>query len=244
MPTSPQPVRTRIANLDCLELRLPGDDPGALTALCLHGYGAGMSDLAPLAHEMPLPPGSRWIFPNAPLTVPIGPFWTGSAWFPIDIAALERAMATGSHRDLSGAAPPELGNAREALLALMAAAGGSPSRWVLAGFSQGAMMALEVALHLPIPPAALLLWSGTLLQADIWRAQLPKLAGIPVLQSHGRSDPLLAFEAAERLQALLSEAGCRCEFIGFEGGHEIPRRALERSAALLKGLGAMTGGER
>ncbi len=153
-------------------------------------------------------------------------------------------MATGSHRDLSTAAPPELQSAREALLAVMAEAGGSPARYVLAGFSQGAMTALEVALHLPIAPAALLLWSGTLLQADIWRAQLPKLAGVPVLQSHGRADPLLAYEAAERLQAMLQEAGCRCDFIGFDGGHEIPRRALERSAALLRGLGAGTRGAR
>ena len=45
----------------------------------------------------------------------------------------------------------------------------APGRIVLGGFSQGAMVATDVALRLEEPPAALVVLSGTLLCQDEWR---------------------------------------------------------------------------
>ena len=228
-----QPRRVQIAGLDAIEVVVPGASAGAFTGVILHGYGADMTDLAPLANVMDAPPGTRWIFPNGPLRIPMGPYWTGSAWFPIDVAALESAMSRGAHRDMAEVAPPELPAAREAVLGLIAALGVPLQRLVLGGFSQGAMLATDLALHLPITPAALLLWSGTLLQRELWQALAPKHAGLRFVQSHGRSDALLDYAAAERLHALLTGAGWRGRFVGFGGGHEIPDAAMDASRALL-----------
>ena len=48
------------------------------------------------------------------------------------------------------------------------------------------------------------------------------LAGVPVLMSHGRSDQLLPFSAAETLRDKLRAAGAKVEWLDFLGGHEIP----------------------
>lgn len=242
MPEVGQPKRVRLAGMDAIEVFGPGGGPGepgvgeGPALVILHGYGADMTDLAPLSQVLDGPPGARWVFPNGPISVPLGPYWTGRAWFPIDIAALELAQRRGTHRDLSGAAPPELTAAREAILQLCASLDRPMDQLVLGGFSQGAMVATEVTLHAPQNPAALLIWSGTLLQEAVWRPMAAARAGLRFVQSHGRGDPLLAFEAAERLHALLREAGLLGSFVGFDGAHEIPESALAASSSLLRAV--------
>src|SRR5437763_8486057 len=81
------------------------------------------------------------------------------------------------------------------------------SKLLLGGFSQGAMVTTDVALRLPERPAALAILSGTLLTEDVWRAKAKARAGLPIFQSHGRMDPILRFDAAERLRDLLTETG-------------------------------------
>jgi phospholipase/carboxylesterase len=240
MPAVHEPKRVRLAGLDAIEVFGPGDEATAVgagpVAVILHGYGADMSDLAPLATVLRGPPGTRWIFPNGPVRVPVGPFWHGSAWFPIDLEALERAMQRGTARDLSGKAPEALGTSREAVMSLLAGLDRPLERVILGGFSQGAMLATELALHLPANPAGLLLWSGTILQEAVWRPKIAARAGLRFVQSHGRHDPLLPYAAAERLFAMLVEGGLDGRFVGFDGAHEIPDAAIAASNALLAGL--------
>ena len=70
------PRLARLGVLDAIEY--PAEGPQALTVVCLHGYGADMRDLAPLASEIPVERPVRWIFPNAPEILD----WGGRAWFP------------------------------------------------------------------------------------------------------------------------------------------------------------------
>ena len=234
------PKRIHIAGLDAIEVFGPGDATVGVgegpVVVVLHGYGADMNDLAPLWQVLGGPPGTRWIFPNGPIRVPLGPHWHGQAWFPIDLEALERAMQSGGTRDLSGVAPTELGASREAVMRLIATVKRPLSQVVLAGFSQGAMLATEVTLHLPQNPAALLLWSGSLLQEAVWRPLAAQRRGLRFVQSHGRGDPLLAFTAAERLHAMLLEGGLQGTFVPFNGGHEIPEPAIAACRKLLASL--------
>ena len=57
-------------------------------------------------------------------------------------------------------------------------------------------------------------------------------AGLPVVQSHGRSDPVLAYQLAEELHRELESAGLDVQFLPFAGGHGIPNSALDALAAL------------
>ena len=78
-----KPRLVHFANLDAIEI--PHPDPKALTVICMHGYGADMRDLAPLAQELETKRPLRWLFPNAPEQLE----WGGRAWFPIDVAVFE-----------------------------------------------------------------------------------------------------------------------------------------------------------
>ncbi len=87
------------------------------------------------------------------------------------------------------------------------------------------MLALDVALHRDAP-AGIVLMSGTIVAEHVWTPRLAKLAGVPVFQSHGRTDMLLPFSVAETLRDNLREAGALVEWHPFVGGHEIPSPVL------------------
>ena len=55
-----------------------------------------------------------------------------------------------------------------------------------------------------------------------WQPLVERLRGLPVLVSHGRADPDLAFSAGEALRDLLAGGGADVTWVPFEQGHEIP----------------------
>jgi phospholipase/carboxylesterase len=54
------------------------------------------------------------------------------------------------------------------------------------------------------------------------------------MQSHGRSDPILPFAAAERLRDFLKTAGADVRWVEFGGGHTIPMGALDGLGKLVR----------
>ena len=233
-------VTTQMGELTC---RVIGSEQPSFVVLLCHGYGAPGTDLVPMAHElMHLRPALgehvRFLFPEAPLTLP--GFFGARAWWHIDVARYERALRTGELRDMRTEIPEGLASARRKLMALLELAQvetGLPlSRFLLGGFSQGAMLATDVTLRLEEAPAGLAALSGTLLCEEEWRPRAAKRAGLPVLQSHGRVDPVLPFQAAEWLQELLTESGMDVEFIPFNGAHTIPGESMHALAGLIERL--------
>lgn len=223
----------RLGDLDTLVVR--GDDHGLVVVMC-HGFGADSRDLAPLADVVDAPHGTTWLFPDAPIQVPIGPHALGRAWFPIDMVKLQAAMMAGTHRDMAGETPPQLAKGVQQLLAAVQAYGAPLRRVVFAGFSQGAMLATATALHAPEAPAGLAILSGTLIDAETWRGLAPTRKGLPMFQSHGTRDPLLDVEAARRVHTLLTDAGLTGPLHVFQGEHEIPMPILQHLGAWLRSL--------
>ena len=220
----------RIGSLECLHI--PGDDGGPLVVV-FHGYGADAWDLASLSQELNIP-GATWVFPNGHLEVPIGPGWMGRAWFNIDVQALEQAMATGTHRDLSDTRPPGVDKALEKSTELMQALRPDEhSKVVVGGFSQGAMLTMETLLSSDFPVDAAVLLSGTLLDQANWKSKLRDRKPLPFFQSHGKQDPLLAFTAAQKLEQLLKEGGWQGSLRAFNGGHEIPYPVIQELKSFL-----------
>lgn len=217
----------------------PSEKPELVVILC-HGFGAPGTDLVPLGPELlsmrpQLAETTRIIFPEAPLEPP--ELFGGRAWWPLDVAELQRAIQLGEFRNLRSEHPPELPSAREKLISVIDAVRGETglpmSRIVLGGFSQGSMLTTDVSLRLDECPAALCIWSGTLLCEDEWRDLAAKRGPLRVLQSHGQTDPILPFEAATWLRDLFEEFGFDGEFIEFPSVHTIPQAAIERFADLL-----------
>jgi phospholipase/carboxylesterase len=98
------------------------------------------------------------------------------------------------------------------------------------------MLASEVALRAERPLAGLVVLSGALLAADEWTPLMAKRKGLRVFQSHGNADPLLPLFTAELLRDRLVQAGLMVEWVGFEGGHEIPSLVLDRLSRFLRSV--------
>jgi phospholipase/carboxylesterase len=217
----------------------PTGRPSDATVTCvlLHGFGAPGDDLVALADALDAP--VRCVFPEAPLALG-GMYGDARAWWLLDLARLEADLRRGVPRDRRAEVPDGLLAARAHVLQLLAAVEARyaipPARLVLGGFSQGAMLSLDVALHREVPPAGLILMSGTLIAEDAWRPRMASLAGVPVMLSHGRHDQLLPFDAAELMRDQLSAAGAVVDWHPFAGGHEIPPDALAAASALLRGV--------
>lgn len=216
-----------------LTARVVGPADATTTVVLMHGFGAPGDDLVPLADV--LSRRARYVFPAAPLE--LGGFYgnTARAWWLIDIARLEQELTRGKMDTTS--VPDGLPAAREQVLRLVdqveARFGGPDHKLVLGGFSQGAMTALDVALHREKKPAGLILWSGTIVAESDWASRYAGLAGVRVMQSHGRHDPLLPYPVAEALRDKLVAAGATVDWQPFLGGHEIPRPTLVAANAII-----------
>lgn len=229
----------RDVTLGGLRVRITdGDDGGPLVVL-LHGFGAPGDDLVPLADALDVPPGTRFAFPEAPLELPPA-FGMGNsrAWWMIDFGKREQVMSGGGLPDLSREVPEALPGARALVIAMLEAlqqdVGAPPERTVLGGFSQGAMLSCDVALHTERPFAGLLLLSGNLLAEAEWGPRMAARAGLPVFQSHGSEDPLLPYVGAKRLHDALVAAGLAAELVSFRGGHEIPPDVVDGTERFLR----------
>jgi phospholipase/carboxylesterase len=198
---------------------------GRLPVLLLHGYGSSPQDWFQFVETIHLPPGGRFIFPRAPETTtpPEGPAG-GRGWWRLRLDSYWRPGTTIP--DLSTARPAALARAAREVRVLLGEVGerlrpnGRPA--VLGGFSQGAMVAAELAFRSNVKLSALVLLSATPVDEPSWTAVMARRRGLPVFIAHGRNDAILPFAAAERLQAEMRQAGLTVTWLPFTGGHEIP----------------------
>ena len=232
---------TTHASLDCTEF--PSRGQTEMVVVICHGFGAPGDDLVPLGSELgravpQLAQSARFVFPQAPLSLDSLGWGDARAWWMIDMAKLQLAQQTGQLRDLRSERPVGMPEARDQLVQLLielqAETGVPWSKFVLGGFSQGAMLTVETLRHLPQRLGGAILFSGTLINEAEWRVPSPLLKGLPVVQSHGRSDVILPYSLSLELKALLEEQGAIVQFVEFSGGHAIPQPALKAALGLLQ----------
>lgn len=171
-----------------------GQAPDAAVVL-LHGYGSDGNDLIGLApHWRDLLPGALFVSPNAPIGTPMG----GYQWFPIDWTGDRLASRqTG----VIEARPVLEGFLRD----LWAQTGITPERTILAGFSQGAMMALHVGTALPEKLMGIIGFSGAFLPPEGFGGE--GLAKPPVCLVHGDVDDVVDPNLSSEANGLLDDAG-------------------------------------
>ncbi|MGD9850689.1 MAG: alpha/beta hydrolase [Nitrospirales bacterium] len=201
-----------------------GSGQGPLVIL-LHGFGAPGDDLVPLAPYLKVPQTVRFLFPAAPLSLDFG-MGDARAWWMLDMERLMRARAQGQWESLALEVPRGLESARNRLADLLQMAVNNltvpQDQLILGGFSQGAMLALDYALHSDISLAGLILLSTTLIAKQEWLTALPARKGLAVFQSHGTQDDILSHSVAVQLREYLTSAGLPVHWAEFRGGHEIP----------------------
>ena len=171
-----------------------GQAPDTAVVL-LHGYGSDGNDLIGLAPQWQhLLPSALFVSPNAPIGTPMG----GFQWFAIDW--------TGDRLASRQTGVLEARPILEAFLRdLWAQTGIAPERTILAGFSQGAMMALHVGTALSERLMGVIGFSGAYLPADGFDA--PDAARPPICLIHGDMDDVVDPNLSQEANAVLSEAG-------------------------------------
>jgi phospholipase/carboxylesterase len=183
-----------------MELSGPRLDPAKggsarSAVLLLHGYGADGSDLIGLAAEWaPTLPETLFFSPHAPYPCEASSF--GRQWFgfqdkPRHLVAMEVATAA-----------QVIDSTIDRLLADLSIA---PGRLALAGFSQGAMMALHVGLRRKTPLAGILGYSGLLMAPELLPQHLKSTP--PVLLIHGDADTVVPSASLPEAETALKRAG-------------------------------------
>ncbi len=226
-PTAPAPQGLSVAMVTSMR----EDERGGTAVVLLHGYGAQGDDLLSLARSLQRP-RTRFVLPAAPLSLPGG----GRAWW--DIEASDRPQYV---TDEAGALPlapsPELAAARLAVQAVLARIVQlyAPEQLFIAGFSQGAMLSLDVALAGAPPIQRVAVLSGALLTDALRLLDAPRQPRPAIFISHGREDKRLPFSGAERMKSELERCGFSVTFQPFSGGHEIPEAVVTQLQSFLFG---------
>lgn len=197
-------------------MKLGGDlaehERGGTAVVLLHGFGASGDDLVSLARAL-VQPRTRYVVPAGLLSLPNG----GRAWWP-----LKQRIDYDAEQELP-VAPAALESARAAVLGVLRTVREryAPETLLLAGFSQGAMLALDAALQPASGVQRVAVLSGALTTAtarDLASSPSPRPR---VFVSHGRKDRILRFAGAEHAVERLQSAGLPVAFHPFAGGHEI-----------------------
>ncbi len=180
--------------------------------IVMHGRGADSNDLADVAPLLDGPSGYRFVFPNAPKPWEAAPGMTfGFSWFdgwPPSAPSLEasREVMFRFLEEVTKLYPTPEG------------------KIVIAGFSQGALMALDVGLRTTKPIAGIVAMSG-----GIYEENLPDLSAkknLPVLIVHGTADEVIPLPAARRARQVLERHGLHPEYEEFPMGHHVTEDSM------------------
>jgi phospholipase/carboxylesterase len=195
---------------------VPAGDGPFPAVILLHGWGASAHDLLGLAPLL-LDGQAVVLCPEGQVAVPFGGGQYGHGWFP---------LRPGEAPDVE-----EFRRAAKALKEFVDTAPASypidPRRIVVAGFSQGGMMAYHLALSDPSRFAGLIAlssWFPPQLAEEV--PKLPEQEGFPVLVLHGTRDDRIEVERARESREALRPYGVAMTYREFDMGHEIRQDAL------------------
>jgi len=202
--------------------------PATGTVIWLHGLGADGHDFEAIVPELKLPEdsGIRFIFPHAPVRpVSINNGAEMRAWYDF-----VPHSETGGSQDIDESAD----QIRE-LIAREIERGIKPGHIVLAGFSQGGVIALHTGTRYDNRLAGILAistylhdFSGT--EADMNDANL----AIPILMAHGTQDEMIPIMRAATSRENLIRLGYDVRWFDYPMGHQVCLEEVEEIAAFFK----------
>ena len=204
--------------------------PASASVIWLHGLGADGNDFVPIVPELKLPaaPGIRFVFPHAPMRpVTLNMGMRMRAWYDIKTLTAEgRADEAGIRESVA---------ALGALIAAERALGIASERIVVAGFSQGAALALHGALRHPEPLGGILALSCYLpLQALLAGELAEANRATPILMCHGQYDPVLPPALGIAACNWLRAAGYRVEWKEYPMQHQVCGPEIQDISAWLR----------
>ena len=213
--------------LECIE-RQTGAHPDA-AVIWLHGLGADGNDFVPVVNEMRLPPSLaiRFVFPHAPIRpVTLNNGFRMRAWY--DLAA-----GDVTHRaDVAGVRASQA--QIEALIAREKTRGITARRIVVAGFSQGGVIALHAGVrHAERLAGIVALSTYVVLPEKLAAEGSPANRDIPIFMAHGTYDPMIRLEWGEASRRALAAAGYTVEWHTYPMQHSVVMEEIDAIKAFL-----------
>lgn len=206
-------------------------DPPVPLGACiiwLHGLGADGHDFEPIIADLHLPEelGVRFVFPHAPYRpVTINGGYLMRAWYDVVSADLE------SRPDFDGISASQA--FLEELIEQQLEQGIPLDRLILAGFSQGGVIALQTALAMDPKPAGVLALSTYLAETS------GEGKGLFVFQAHGLQDNVVPPAAARRSRTALESLGAEVAWHEYPMPHSLhPAEVEDISRWLRQRLGS------
>lgn len=213
--------------LECVELQTHTSPTASV--VWLHGLGADGFDFVPIVRELQNlgAPPARYVFPHAPTRpVTINGGYVMRAWYDILGTQIDRREDEGGLRQSQAQV--------EALLDREVARGTPRSRIVLAGFSQGGAITLQVGLRQPERLAALVVLSAYLpLAASAAVESAAAGRAVPIFMAHGRDDTVIPIDRGRASRESLEAMGCAVQWHEYAMPHSVCEEELRDLARFL-----------
>lgn len=208
--------------LEHIEIEPAGD--ATASVIWLHGLGADGHDFEPIVPELDLPESLqiRFVFPHAPVRqITINRGEEMRAWYDF----IPHSETSGSEDIIKSAAEVRHFLDREIERGI------KPSRIILAGFSQGGVIALHTGLRYEHRLAGILALSTYLHDFSSTESELTDAnLAIPVMMAHGTMDPMIPIMRAATSRENLIRLGYDVRWFDYHMGHQVCVEEIEETS--------------
>ena len=197
--------------LERIEIDPAGPPVG--TVIWLHGLGADGHDFEPIVPELHLDAPVRFVFPHAPMRpVTVNGGAEMRAWYDID----PRSPLAGTDDIAKSAAMVAT------LIEEEVARGIAPANIVLAGFSQGGVVALQLGLSNDDRLAGIMALSTYVHDHERIAERLSFASiDVPIFMAHGLMDPMIPITRGVTSREALIALNYQIEWHEYAMGHEV-----------------------
>jgi phospholipase/carboxylesterase len=201
--------------LPCIEIET-APNPSA-SIIWLHGLGADGNDFVPIIPQLNLSecPAIRFVFPSAPsMPVTVNGGYVMPAWYDITGRdSKDREDIDGIHQSA---------RVISELIEQEASRGVAYEKIVLAGFSQGCAISLQVGLRFPHALAGIMALSGYLPLAESLPLERSEAnSKTPIFMAHGVWDAVITPERAEASADTLEKLGYQLDWNTYPMEHSL-----------------------
>jgi phospholipase/carboxylesterase len=202
------------------------------SVIWLHGLGADGHDFEGIASQLHLntAPNIHFIFPNAPIQpITINGGMHMRAWYDILEASLERKV------DLAGIYQSE--KLLEQLIDQEIAKGIPSEHILLAGFSQGGVIALHTGLNSSRKLAGVIALSAYLPTLEKLKTDAPAAnKSMPVFMAHGILDTMIAIESNKAVFNTLHALEYNVQWHDYLMAHSVCTEEIEHMSTFINGI--------
>ena len=204
-------------NTELPSIEIFPSQPAKGSVIWMHGLGADGNDFASIVPQLNLLTSLplRFIFPHAPLRpITLNQGYVMRGWF--DVSSL-RFKGDIDHRGID-----ESVKLIQTLIEKEKKAGIPAEKIILAGFSQGAMMALVTTLRHPDRLGGVLALSGCLpFEQELDKNSNNNHKSIPIFLAHGTEDLVVPYTLDVETHELLKKHNYSVEWHSYQMGHSV-----------------------